>query len=398
MPTTGEPVRGKMRNFQKFRLVFAIVAVSGMANAAELIIDNQSIPGSDIESISISPTSGNIFITTTPGYTITKDVVGDGASIDSFAITPNTILAGGSATLSWTTTNATSCTASNGVGGWGGAVAVDGSQQITTSLLGVHTFTLTCTGDVGDPAVSSRTLTVESANAVVINTFIASPNSITEGDTTTISWSVDNADSCTASNGTGGWAGSVISLPTGSKQVTVATPGSYTFTLNCQNAGGGSDTATTSVTASPVGVQCVSSPLSADIRDWNAFWSQDFPRPVYANKDVSLSRTGYLALRFNTGNVVDHGAIATIETTTTDGIRLGSISQCPGDFDVPAECRKVWGIGGSVQWATDGYARACQLQPNTDYYFNVTFTDGTDPATTSCSRYPCVTTIQVANF
>ena len=109
-------------------------------------------------------------------------------------------------------------------------------------------------------------------------------------------------------------------------------------------------------------------------------------------------RYGYKAIKFNTGNVVDHGKLVTIETTTTDGVRLGAISQCPGDFDVPAECQHVWGIGGNITWATDGYSGGCQLEPNTDYYFNLTYTNGFDNSQSSCHSAPCVTKVQHVNL
>jgi hypothetical protein len=150
-----------MSHLRNILSVCALATATSLVSAGDLIIDNQAIPGSDIESISISPQTGNIFVTTTPGYTVTKDATQNNVTIDSFVISPSTILAGDSATVSWSTSNAVSCAASNGVGGWGGSVPVSGNQVITTSALGTYTFTLTCDGsDTGDTAVSNRSLTV----------------------------------------------------------------------------------------------------------------------------------------------------------------------------------------------------------------------------------------------
>ena len=123
----------------------------------------------------------------------------------------------------------------------------------------------------------------------------------------------------------------------------------------------------------------------------------DFPGPVSDNKFLTIPRSGFFALEFNTGNIVDDGKMTTIETTVTDGIRLGSFSKCPGDFDVPAECQHTWGIGGGVRWATNGRADACQLELDTTYYFNVTFTDGSTPSSTTCDKSPCYTNMQYIN-
>lgn len=68
---------------------------------------------------------------------------------------PISIAYNGSATLSWTSTNATSCTASNG---WSGGKATSGSES-TGSLTSDTTYTLTCDGP-GGSASDSVTVTV----------------------------------------------------------------------------------------------------------------------------------------------------------------------------------------------------------------------------------------------
>lgn len=68
--------------------------------------------------------------------------------------TPSTVAAGGSSTLDWTSTNATSCSASNS---WSGAKAVNGSQ-VVSAITVLSTYTLTCSG-AGGQAVASATVT-----------------------------------------------------------------------------------------------------------------------------------------------------------------------------------------------------------------------------------------------
>jgi hypothetical protein len=389
-----------MRNFNGVRCIVALVLLGGTVNA-DIIIDNQSIPSSDIDSITISPATGNIFITTGPGYTVTPVVVGNGVAISSFTVSPGTIEAGESATLSWATENAVSCIATNGVGGWSGSniSLPSGNTNISTSVTGSHTFTLSCDGsEDGDTATSNVVLNVNSANAVSITSFSASPDSITEGGSTTLSWTTENATSCTPSGGTGGWGSVSIGLPNGNTQITIPTPSSYVFTLTCQGESGGSDVANDTVTVNPNVDSCDPAPLSGSVKDWDNFWGDDFPDPIYKLEDVTIARNGYVAIKFDTGNVIDDGRILSIENTSTAGIRLGAVSECPGDFDVAPECDYVWGLGGGMRWATNGRFGACQLQSNTTYYLNITFTDGVDSSSSTCASTPCVATMQHQNY
>jgi len=387
-----------MRKLNGFKWLYVLAVMVTTANA-DIIIDNQAIPSADISSISISPDTGNLFVATIPGYTVTPVVIGDNVAITNFTVSPSTILAGGSTTVSWNTANAVSCTATNGVGGWANSVIAvpSGSKSITAATAGTYQFTLTCDGSaVGDTKTSSISLAVNPANAVSITSFTATPATITAGQSTTLGWVTQNATSCTPSGGTGGWSSLSISVPNGSTQIAIPTAGSYSFTLTCQDAAAGTAVKSTVVTVNPAGGQCTTPPLTGTVTQWKSFWLVDFPKPTYDNRYATVPRTGYLALQFNTGNIVSNGKLTTIETTVTDGVRLGAISQCPGDFNVAPECDHVWGISGGVSWATNGTS-GCQLAPNTTYYFNLTFTDGANSATTTCKASPCITTLQNTN-
>lgn len=306
-----------MRKFKGLKWAFATMLIATSLQAADIIIDNQTIPGSDIQSIVINPASGNIFVTTNSGYDVTPS----------------------------------------------------GSPPPTTS-------------------------------SVAITAFSASPASINEGETVQLSWSTSNAASCTASGDSADWSGNVA-VPNGSKTITLSTAGTYTFTLTCNGSNSDTDIKYTTVTVStplPQTNNCPTPALSGgNILDWSSFWGVPFPQPGYQNSYASVAKYSYLSLRFNTGNIVDDGKISSIETTQTDGVRLGAISQCPGVFDVAPECDYIWGISGGIRWATNGRDGACQLQPNTTYYFNITFTDGVIANTTTCNAVPCVTTLQAVN-
>lgn len=386
-----------MSKLKGFNWLCVLVLIAGTANA-DLVIDNQSIPSADINSISISPASGHLFVSTIPGYTVTPNVTGDNVAITNFIVSPSSIVAGGSATVSWNTANAVSCTASNGTGGWAGSsIALpSGSKSISAATAGTYTFTLTCNGaTAGDTKTATYSLVVNPANAVVITSFVATPASITAGGNATLNWTTTNAASCTPSGGTGGW--STYNTPvSGSVSINIPTAGSYTFSLTCQDASAGTAVKSTVVVVNPATQSCSSGPLAGQVVNWKDFWLVDWPKPTYDNRYATVPLTGYYAIKFDTGNIVTKGKLYTIETTVTDGVRFGAISQCPGDFDVAPECDYMWGISGGISWATDG-STGCQLAPNTTYYFNITFTDGNDPSSSTCSSSPCITKIQNYN-
>ena len=148
----------------------------------------------------------------------------------------------------------------------------------------------------------------------------------------------------------------------------------------------------------PIPSHCGTSLLNGEIVEWSSVFNGiQFPNPISLQQFVTIPRKGYLAVKFNTKNFNDTGTIATIESTSSNGRRLGSISECPGDFDVAYKCRKYWGTGGDIFWSTEGYSKACILDPNTTYYFNVTFTNGVNPTSTECTSNLCITKLKIYN-
>jgi subtilisin-like proprotein convertase family protein len=99
-------------------------------------------------------------------------------TIDSFSANPTSITAGDSATLTWTTTNATSCKIN------GSSVSVDGSMTVSPTT--TTTYTLEAIGD-GGTVTSDVTVTVTaSGGSVDTKTFNAAdvPKSIPDNNST----------------------------------------------------------------------------------------------------------------------------------------------------------------------------------------------------------------------
>ncbi len=78
----------------------------------------------------------------------------------SISLDKASISLGDSATLTWTSTNATACAAS---GAWSGSQAASGSQSVTPAATGSYTYTLTCNGSAGS-ASNGATLVVNAAS------------------------------------------------------------------------------------------------------------------------------------------------------------------------------------------------------------------------------------------
>jgi hypothetical protein len=379
------------------------MACSTVSAQMRIVIDGQQIPTEHIASIVILPNTNEINVSTTVDYTITAGtVVSTGVAINSFTSSAATVLAGQTLSFNWNTSNAESCEATNGVDGWAGSAITlpSGGKAITTATLGTHTFTLTCNGaEVGDTATRNVVVNTTPADAVSISSFTATPDSISEGGTTSLSWTTVNASSCTPTGGSTDWTSQTLSLPSGSANVSIDSAGTYTFSLVCQGPSGDQQTRSDVVTVTPGQQSCDSVTLAGNTVNWSSFWYQAFPGPVYENvTNYIIPRLGYLAIEFNTANIIDDGKISALENSATPGIRTGSISTCQGDFDVPAECRYTWGLGGGLSWSTNGKLGACALDSNTTYYFNITFTDGVDSGTSTCNTAPCRINLQHYNF
>jgi hypothetical protein len=147
------------------------------------------------------------------------------------SVSPTSIALNTSATLQWSSTNATGCTAS---GDWSGSQATGGTLTVSPSASGTYSYILTCSG-TGGSANATAVLIVNPPPTVAIS---VNPTMVPAGSAPgpTLTWSATNADSCT----TGGWPAPQTPLPlNGSTVVTTPTAvGSQTYTLNCTGPGG----------------------------------------------------------------------------------------------------------------------------------------------------------------
>lgn len=194
---------------------------------------NKTLSGSENTGPLTATTTFNLTCTGYDGSTVSKNVSVTVAPPPnptlSFSASPTSISYGGATTLSWSTTNATSCSAS---GGWSGAKATSGSQQIS-GITSNQTYYMTCSGQSGStPANGSASVTVSYPPS--ISYFYPWPEQYiytSQGVYRAIYWSSSNTTSCYLSNY--GWVG-----PSGGVGIT-AYPWQW-WTLTCYNAAGAS--------------------------------------------------------------------------------------------------------------------------------------------------------------
>ncbi len=183
----------------------------------------------------------------------------------TLSASPNSIQQGGSSTLTWTTSNATSVSIDNGIGG----VATGGSYVVAPSQS--TTYTLTATGPGGTVHCTAPiTVTITPPPSCTLS---ASPSTVTNNGQTTLYWTTNNVTSFVIDQGVGSVS------PVGSGSITVTPGGSRTYTGTATGPGGTVTCATTvSVNSYNPGPSCTMSvsPSTIDSGDSSTLrWDSD---------------------------------------------------------------------------------------------------------------------------
>ncbi len=159
--------------------------------------------------------------------------------IASFSATPDTITKDGTATLNWSVANATTVSIAASTGTSPGEVTGSSyavSPGVTT------TYTLTAVNAFGN-RTQSTTVTVTGPTVPRISAFTATPAFVPAGQSSTLAWTVNGADSLALSAN----HGTAPSVGTGDR-VSVTPTEATTYTLSATNAQG---TSTATVTVTP---------------------------------------------------------------------------------------------------------------------------------------------------
>jgi hypothetical protein len=211
-------------------------ASGGSFTGAKSIDGSESVSPAETTIYSIECTGGGGAVSDSVTVTVTPAPEPEAPTL-IFAANPTTVNEGSASnatsTITWDSTNTTSCEASNG---WSGAKSLDGSEVVGPTATTSITYVLTCVGD-GGSITKEVTLTVVPEAPSPILSLIASRLVVHEGSlsgaTTTLTWNSTNVDSCTAS-GASEWAGA--KSVDGEEEV--APTADVTYELDCTGAGG----------------------------------------------------------------------------------------------------------------------------------------------------------------
>lgn len=254
-----------------------------------------------------TPISYNLQLTCTDGsnsITQTQMVTVQGQSAMpaptvTLSADPLTIVAGSTATttLTYSTSNATSCTTAGGTGAWatqpvpnaGSTPATGTAASTPMTVAGSYTYTLTCTGPGGTYTAAPVTVVATSSDpgftpvhgqsASSAGLFVATAPNSNSGVTATqvapggdlyFSWASSNTDSCVPSSTEpsptiASWQSANTGTSGDDMKVTASNvPGSYTYTITCKGSSGTDASSTVSVLViSPTASFCPMTPTAA---------------------------------------------------------------------------------------------------------------------------------------
>jgi Leucine-rich repeat (LRR) protein/plastocyanin len=185
-------------------------------------------------------------------------------TINNYEVTERFVETGTDVTFSWNVSNATECFAVAGTDGWA-AETIElptGETTLTLSTAGTFRYVLECNDTSNLVSMDLMITALDETNSVVINSFEATPRQIIEGEDTSLSWNVSNAVDCTPLEGQEEWRSTSLELPQGLSTQTIASPGCYTYTLQCTD-----------------GLHLVSESLNIEVKLADLIFLDDFEEP-----------------------------------------------------------------------------------------------------------------------
>jgi hypothetical protein len=235
---------------------------------------------------------------------VTITVTGILPSISNFSSNTDSIIAGQSATLSWSVADAMSVSISPDVG----TVSLSGTKGVSPTS--TTTYKLTASNGAGN-STASTTVTVTISNVPVITAFGISPASIKSGEPSTLAWDVIGAKSISISQGIGGVAakGSMLVKPAETSTYVLTASGDYgsvtksvTVSVDTTNT---TNTADTAITKTPPAINTFSASKNSITLGDN----------ITLNWAVTRART--VSIGPDVGSVPSSGWTMVIPTATT---------------------------------------------------------------------------------
>ncbi len=320
-------------------------STGGLTSSQTYTLNCTGPGGNATDSVTVNVQAGNI----------TADIKANGQD------GPVTIQSGQSATISWTSQNATSCMVTPG--SWSGT---SGSQS-TGNLTNSQTYTVNCTGPGGN-ATDSVTINVQAGNvtADIKANGQDGPVTVTFNSSATISWTSQNATTCSVSPT--GWTGTSGSQSTGNLA------SSQTYTLTCNGPGGSAtDSVTVNVSNAPQ--------VTADIKANN----QDGPITINFNAFATITWTSTNA---TTCSVSPTGWTGASGSQSTGNLTFSQtyFLNCSGQGGTATDSVVV-NVGNVPQVTADIKANGSDGPVNIDHNASATLT-WTSQNATSCTVFP----------
>ena len=330
------------------------------------------------------------------------DAITSTATSVNITASPTSILPGGTATLSWTSTNADSCTIDQGIGN----VPLSGAMPVTPAE--TTTYTITATREAST-ATSSVTVTV-TTNPPPTVSITANPASIQQGGSSTLTWTSTNAESCTIDQGIG---------PVDCNSSTTVSPSvTTTYTITATGPGGtATANVTITVTANPPPAVTISAdPASIPYGGSSTItWSSTNADWCDIQPDVgTVSPSGFITvspLATTTYTITAYGLGGTATTTVTITVASApaptvQISANPATIVVGSSTTLTWTSTNAVSCdiqpdvGTVGPNWSIEVSPSTTTTYTITATGpggtATDSVTVTVTAAPPAPTVSIS--
>tara|TARA_B110000503_G_scaffold99799_1_gene149278 strand:+ start:9584 stop:14092 length:4509 start_codon:yes stop_codon:yes gene_type:complete len=314
-----------------------------------------------------------------------------GPAINSFTVSPSSILTGGNTVLTWTTSNATTVTYTVD-GGAPVSVGTSGSETISITPIGTSQIVLTAFSSITNTSVtSSRSVIV---NQIPLNptvdTFGFSPSNITAGASSSLYWTTSNATSIQYS--IPGIVGLTTVGTNGVASITFPTGGDYTASIAASSSSSGTtatDTASISVAFPPAPTPTIDtfsfSPSSAGSGLTTLTWATTNAGSVAVSvqQGVSYNQTslnGSLSFSATNGDIS-----AGIQTYDNNG-SLGPSTTASFTY-IPVVAANSFDVSPSSVGINQTITASISGAPGTSYTISAATTlSGTIPASGSTTR------------
>ena len=113
----------------------------------------------------------------------------------SLTAEPTSVLIDNTSTLTWSSTNASSCSA-----GWTSSTSTSGSETVTVSTAGTNSYSITCSGAGGDRSASVAVEAYRNTDGVVVDGYISGAEVCIDENS---NWMCESSESSTTSDNDG---------------------------------------------------------------------------------------------------------------------------------------------------------------------------------------------------